>query len=457
MTKGKILLVSYHFYPSREVGAKRPSETALHLMRSGYDVTVLRGFEPSFEALASPSSLEGLDVVSVTIPKKALTALWIKLKTRIRGEKRAAASDGMWTTGGTGGARAPKLTLLGWLRRQVLAWDTLFQGNKRWLLKSVLKLVVQTRGTRFDLVIASGPPMVSYIGGWALAVLKRARLILDYRDPWYVHGDPELSTVMLGHPLANFENRLARTCAQRCSVLVAASPGTRRHILEHFDVSPERVDLVRNGFDEHAVVDAPPPKGRLEILYAGSLYWNRNPFPFLEALYAVLADGALKRNAIRCRLVGNCEEWKGVPLRPWIAAKSMRDVIEIVPFMSPAELRDVVAGSNVLVNFAQGQKRQIPAKSYDYIAARRDVLVITEPDSDVADLFREAGVGTIVAPDDTAGFAAAIKSLYAKHVDGAVPSRAAPNHAVRPYSRAAQLELFTKIVARVLEDADTSS
>jgi glycosyltransferase involved in cell wall biosynthesis len=426
-------------------------------MRSGYDVTVLRGSEPGFAGLASPSNLAGLRLVSVTIPKRTLTALWIKLKARIKGKSRAAPSSGMWTTGGAGSSPAPKLTLLGWLRRQALAWDTLFQGNKRWLLKSVLKLAVQTRGTKFDLVIASGPPMASYIGGWALAVLKRARLILDYRDPWYVHGDPELTTVMLGHPLANFENRLARTCALRCSAIAAASPGTRRHILEHFDVSPERVELVRNGFDAHAVVDTPPPTGRLEILYAGSLYWNRNPFPFLEALADALAREKVKRDAIRCRLVGNCEEWKGVPLRPWIIEKGLEGVVEIVPFMSPAELRDVVAESNVLVNFAQGQKRQIPAKSYDYIAARRDVLVITEPDSDVADLFREAGVGTIVAPDDVAGFGAAITSLYAKYVDGAVLSRAPPNRDVRPYSRVAQLEHFTRIVARVLENADASS
>jgi hypothetical protein len=126
--------------------------------------------------------------------------------------------------------------------------------------------------------------------------------------------------------------------------------------------------------------------------------------------------------------------------------------VEIVPFMGGAALRDVVAGSNVLVNFAQGQRRQIPAKSYDYIAARRDILVITEPDSDVADLFREAAVGTIVAPDDTAGCRAAIRSLYAKHVDGAAGAQTAPSRDIRPYSRAAQLETFTRIVDRVLAD-----
>jgi glycosyltransferase involved in cell wall biosynthesis len=447
MTRRRILLVSYHFYPSPEVGAKRPSETALHLMRRGYDVTVVRAWERDFATRATQQPLDGLRLIEVRVPPRIFTALWVKLKALLKG--KAPANAGMWTTDDARSAAPRGLGPLAWCRRQILAWDTLFQGSKRWLLKAVVKTLFATRGRKFDLVIASGPPMVSYIAGWALAALKGARLILDYRDPWYLHGDPELSTVMLGHPLARFENRLASTCAARCAALIAASPGTKRHILEHFPVSEARVHLLRNGFDVHAVVDTPPEPGRLEMLYAGSLYWNRNPFPFLEALAVVLREGGTSRAAIRCRFVGNCEEWKGQPLRPWIAERRLEDVVEIVAHVSPQELKKLVARSHVLINFAQGQKRQIPAKSYDYIAARRDALVITESDSDVADLFREAGIGSIVEPNDEAGFAAAIRRFCAKHVHG--DGGAAQGGAdLTRYSRETQVERFAALVSAVL-------
>ena len=442
----RILLVSYHFYPSPEVGAKRPSETALHLARCGYDVVVLRAWDSRFGGRAPPEPLDGLRLVSVGVPPRIFTAVWIKLKTLRKGA--APASAGMWTAGD---APAPRRGVLAWCRRQLLAWDTLFQGNKRWLLKSVVKAAFATRGQNVDLVIASGPPMVSYVAGWAIAALKGAKLILDYRDPWYLHGDPELTTMMLGHPLARFENRLANVCATHSEVLTAASPGTKRHILEHFQVPASRVHLLRNGFDAHALVDTPPERGRLEILYAGSLYWNRNPFPFLTALAEVLREPGMSRAAVRCRFVGNCEEWKGTPLRPWIAERSLQDVVELVGFMPPQDLRNVVARSHVLINFAQGQKRQIPAKSYDYIASQRDVLVITENDSDVADLFREAGVGVIVEPNDQAGFAAEIRRLYAKHVRGEPASAPPVRVDLMAYSRQAQVDRFAAIVADVLE------
>lgn len=290
--------------------------------------------------------------------------------------------------------------------------------------------------------------MVSYIGGWAMAKLKRCKLILDYRDPWYLHGDKELTTVMLGHPLANFENRLADRCARESEALVAASPGTKRHILESFGVPPDRVHVIRNGFDPPAVIDRVSPSGCLALLYAGSLYWNRNPFPFLEALESLLNEPSVDRSRVQCRLAGNCDEWKGVSLHDWIEQRHVGDVVEILPFMSSNALKDLVGESNVLINFAQGQPRQIPAKSYECIASRRDILVITENDSDVADLFREAGVGYIVEPNDTAGFSDALRALYRRHVD---EPKALENRAdITRYSRSAQLEEFMRVVKNAL-------
>ena len=451
MTKGRILLVSFHFYPSQEVGAKRPSETAAHLRRIGYDVTVLRAWERQFAALSVPDSLAGLRILSITVPRRMFTAIWIALKRAIRIARPAPAASGAGARARSSGAQG-KMGPLAWLRRQALAYDTLFQGNKRWLFRSALRLWLHTRRRRYDLVIASGPPMASYICGWLASHFAAPKLLLDFRDPWYLHGDKELTTVMLNHPLARFENGLAKTCVQRCAAIVAASPGTKRHIVESFGMQPDSVQVIRNGFDEHALVGAVPPRGRLELLYTGSLYWNRNPFPFLEALHTLSSAAAVDASKIRLRLVGKCERWKDSPLRPWIAERGMETIVEILPYMKPEDLRAIVASSNVLINFAQGQPRQIPAKSYDYIAAGREVVVLAELHSDVADLFREAGIGHVVEPGDTAGMSRILEDLYSRYVRG-TGAEANVAGGVGRYSRAAQLEAFSAVVAKVLADA----
>lgn len=436
MSKGAVLLISYHFYPSSEVGAKRPSETALFLQRNGFDVTVLRGRDYSDPANEVPPGLGDLRIVSVAIPRRWITELWLKLK-QLRGRRRSGSA----AASAARSAKAPgPIGPIDWLRRQVAAFEGFLQCDKRWFCKCVVRILWLRVRRRFDVVVASGPPMAGYACGVFAATVLRAPLILDFRDPWYLHGDPERKSAAPGHVFGRLENRLAHVCVSRASQIVVASPGIERHLRESFALDGKRIDLVRNGFDEHAAILEPPPAGRLAMLYAGTLYWNRNPFPFLSALATVCADPAVARKRISLKLVGRCAEWGGTPLAPWLRENGIDDVVSLIPTIPSSELRRLVVESNVLVNFAQGQPRQIPAKSYEYIASRREVLTIAERDSDVADLFREVGAGAFVQPDDSEGMARCIRAFYDElAVRGKV---AAATQNVVAFSRASQLARF---------------
>ncbi len=446
-----VLLVSFHFHPSPEVGARRPTQTALHLKRIGYDVTVLRAWDRRWGEVQVSDDLQGMNVITVTIPRTLFTFLF-KLKDYFsrRGSTSDPVEDSLSQPLGETNTFRKGWSPLRWARRQFVACDALFQGHKRWLLYSVLKLWLFTRRKKVDLIVTSGPPIVCHIAGRLASYFSAAPLILDYRDPWFLHGDEELTSVMLNHPFAQYENSLARKCAQGSDAIIAASPGIKRHIVERLGASPERVHVVRNGFDGEPGTAAPIPAGTLTMLFAGSLCWNRNPFPFLEALHGMLEQQRIQRDKVRVRFAGNCDHWKQVPLRPWLAKHHLEDVVEIMPFVDSGTLTQLVAESNVLINFAQGQRRQIPAKSYDYIAAGRDVLVITEDDSDVANLFREAQLGTIVQPGDSHGFAEAIDALYTKHVHGGA-CRETTSIDIERYSRAVQVAAYSAIVAEVLD------
>jgi hypothetical protein len=142
--------------------------------------------------------------------------------------------------------------------------------------------------------------------------------------------------------------------------------------------------------------------------------------------------------------VGQCSEWGGTALEPWLAQHGIADVVRVLPSVPPAELTKLVAASNVLLNFAQGQPRQIPAKSYEYIASGREVLTIAETSSDVADLFREAGVGTIVEPDDRDGMARSIRRFYDRFV--AQRRTVEVNEARTRFSRSSQLMKFEQTI-----------
>ena len=92
MTKGRILVISFHFYPSAEIGAKRPSETALYLLRQGYDVTVLCARQDPSATVRVGGALDGLNMLTVKVPRRIWTQLYIKCKSLIRRRSPPAAT-----------------------------------------------------------------------------------------------------------------------------------------------------------------------------------------------------------------------------------------------------------------------------------------------------------------------------------------------------------------------------
>ncbi|NNE36646.1 MAG: glycosyltransferase, partial [Rhodothermales bacterium] len=256
----------------------------------------------------------------------------------------------------------------------------------------------------------------SYVAGMMAARRFNAPLVLDFRDPWFLqrlamHGK---------HPayayLGRREDRLAQKCIDRASLLVVTSPGTAEYMTGTYVIGDKPVSLVRNGYDEESIIQSEAPYGRLEMIFAGTIYDKRDPFPFLEALSEMVKSNAVDRDKVRFRLVGNCESWNGISLTAWIDDKSLADVVSVEGFMPHAEISELMEASNVLVNFSQGQPLQIPAKSYEYLASKRDVLCIAESDSDVARLHREAGYGDVIEPDNKEAMRASLRKLYRKYV-----------------------------------------
>ena len=53
----------------------------------------------------------------------------------------------------------------------------------------------------------------------------------------------------------------------------------------------------------------------------------------------------------------------------------------------------------------------LSGKVFEYLAAERPILAVVPPDGEAAALIRGTGAGTVVAPDDVDGMAAALSEL----------------------------------------------
>lgn len=412
MTK-RILIVSYHFYPDTAVGAKRMSELARYLCDQGHEVVVVSAASARYLQLDPELELEvpGLRCIRVPQPTKLSPLVLNQIKRlRRRGEGQ---QPGAVSGAGVGNSLPERENTLQRLKRVYHSLEWLVDDKKLWASLVALRLVLLSFGKPFDVVISSGPPMTAHLAVWAARPMLRCRWIADLRDPW---TDQDHWRLHIQSAISRRANRsLERRVFASADAISVTTPGYARTLRKSYPARQDQIFTVLNGF-EGIVEPSQPPQGRLDLLYAGSLYYNRDPFPLLRALGRLVEQPEVDRSRVRFRLFGDCAAWGGTNLTEWIAQHGLHDCVSVHPPVSVAEIRQLMVESNVLVNFAQGQPMQIPAKMFEYIAARREMLLITENDSDSAWLARQAGSANIVTPGDENAALEALGDLYRKYV-----------------------------------------
>jgi hypothetical protein len=251
------------------------------------------------------------------------------------------------------------------------------------------------------------------IGAERAARKLGAPLIVDLRDPWT--GYPgEDARALRTRVSAALEARTLTSAAK----IVCTTPGLAAGLAKRFPHFRERLHVITNGYD-HAPRQLPNDTGhRLGILFAGEIYANRDPFPFLAAVDRLVNRPEVNRERITVKLVGRCESFRGQSLARWMEGKRCREVVQILPPVAPQAVPDLVAEATVLLNLAHHQMLQVPAKTFEHLVSGRELLILCEAESDTAGVVRGIPGVVQVDPDDAAAVDAALLDLYERHVGG---------------------------------------
>lgn len=437
----RILIVSHHFYPDAVVGAKRMSELARYLCNEAYEVVVVAA-KPSRGGKVDPSlrlDFPNLHHIWLPQPPKVLPFLLPRIKlllTRSSGGKQSVVAHPAVP------AENGKEGLLHRLKRTYFSLEWLVDDKKLWATLVAVRLLGFALAKPFDAVISSGPPMSTHLAVLLARPVLRGRWIADLRDPWCDQNHRSGVQTKLSR---QFDRWFEARVVAAADAVTVTTPGYKRLLCQRYPEKRERIQLVLNGFDGEA--ETPPPtSGKLHLLYAGSLYYNRDPFPLLRGIRELVNQPDVDRSRVIVRLVGDCHSWNGASVANWIQENGLQDCVAIHPRVPAAEVGALLAEANVLINFAQAQPMQIPAKMFDYLAARREVLLIAEPHSDTAWLARQAGCTRIVPPGDDAAMNSTLASLYHDYVTAPQSRNFSSTPSLDAFSRRAQSEKFVDLL-----------
>jgi glycosyltransferase involved in cell wall biosynthesis len=381
----KVLLVSLYFPPAGGGGVQRPLKFATHLPALGIETHVLAPDDPKWvhrdDELVPP------------------TQAWVH-RVRYLGPKGRLPAEELH--GLKGLERAGRKTALAFRRGLVP------DENVTWNLTAIPASIRIVRREQIDVVITTSPPTSVHLIGAAVRRATGARWIADLRDSIVANPHRRTESALVRAKERTGQS-VARSVARSADAVVAVSDPIAEELRT---LGAGRVETIPNGCDFEDFVGLEyRPSQRLRLTHTGSFFGRRSPRPILEALAGSDVDASL-------RFVGDFRAAD----REWAAGLGLADRLELHPYLPRREVLAMQKDSEallLLIPESGGRGRGVlSAKVFEYLAAERPILAAVPPDGAAADLIRETGAGTVVAPDDVEGLRAALVQLEADYRGG---------------------------------------
>ncbi len=226
---------------------------------------------------------------------------------------------------------------------------------------------------KFDLILASTPPVTTPVVGWLISKFRRARLIIEIRDlqPESSEEFGNLRPSVFTRVLKKFMHSLYR----RADHVVTATDGITNYLTD-LGFPKDRVTTIKSGVGhEFLKADSNGVRRRFGwddkflVLYAGTLGWAHSLETVIEAarhlvdqpdIHFVFAGEGQKRQALE----GMVRDY-GLKNVTFIGLQSL----ETIPFFLKAS--DVLVESLKEVPITKGT---FPCKLFEYMASGRPII-----------------------------------------------------------------------------------
>ena len=369
----KLLLVTWYFPPSRTIAAVRLGKLARYLLAQGHDLRVLTPQDPPL-----PQDL------AVDFPaERVIRTPWqaAKAGSAPAGHARVPAAAGTMPVS-VGGEPT-------WLRRKFWRLRASFSrfpdSRAPWLpfaLEAGGELLADWRP---DLLYASGPPFTTLLAGQELSKSFDLPLVVEFRDRW--SEDPYSPPFFW----RRWRNRLAEKAliGQATALVTVSEPWAAAYRARY----RKPTAVIYNGYDaEHCAAgpfDGARGRDGLEIVYTGGIYPGyRDPSPLFAAMKRLDDQG------LSCRMI-----FHGIrpsTVAPLAEAQNVSHLVEVRKVLSHDAALRRQRESDVLVLLQWNDPKEqgnVPGKFFEYLGARRPILVLGLRDGVPASIVRERGAG----------------------------------------------------------------
>jgi hypothetical protein len=388
----KILVISYHWPPSRSAGAQRISLFCRYLSDFGYETVVLTSGAGKTSADAG-KKMKGVRVHPVDY--------WFN-PADWAGGRGGRKGRGAGRRGGGGAGKRVKEFL----------WLNLFVPDARigWYGPSKNAIDRLVRSESFAAVLSTAPPYTAHLLGRYAKERHGLPWVADMRDPWVENHAYNTGTRLW--PARRLNALLERRVLERADRVVCAMESQR--VLLSTKV-PEgtggKFSVIHNGYDGAGVLPSLRDTGRFTISYFGTSYEKGFPLSFIDQLGKLIEDDRdLSRDCL-VRVVGETP----ASIRRHLEAAIPAGNLEISPHLPHEKFTPLLYERQLLllvVNEDPLHRYSLPSKLFEYLPTGNPVLGIGPGDHEAAHILGETSAGEMFPSRDTEGVERFIRSRY---------------------------------------------
>ncbi len=429
----KVLLITYYWPPSGGAGVQRVLKLVKYLRQNNWEPVIYTADEAEYPIL--DVSLAKDIPEGVTVIRKKLWEPYSFYKKFI-GQKKDQKVYSGFLSENKKSSFTQKVSI--WIRGNFFIPD----ARCFWIKPSVQFLSEYLKQNPVDAIISSGPPHTTHL--IARGVKRKTKLpwIADFRDPWTqidFYGQLMLTSIA-----DSKHKRLERSVLKEADKVITVSWNWAKDLEK---IGQRKIEIITNGFDEDdfSEIDSTQPATKFSMSHIGSLNGDRNAENFWVALKELCNEDAQFKTDLIIRLIGKND----FSVYQSIEQNGLNNQLEKIEYIPHSETGKYQQRSSVLLLFLNNTPNVlgiIPGKLFEYLAARRPILVIGNSNGDSARIVTETNAGAICDFEEAEKMKATIKDFYTRWKKNELTVSAA---AIEKYSRKTIAQKFAVLLNEI--------
>lgn len=431
----KLLIITYYWPPSGDVGVHRPLKFAKYLPQFDWQPIIYTAETKDFtfvDASLSKNIAANTEVVRTKIWEPYQ---WYAQFTGAKKKKGEIQNTFLQEEKKKSWTKAFAI----WVRGNFFIPD----ARCFWLPTSIKHLTKYIETNQVDAILSTGPPHTVHLIARQLKRKFNIPWIADFRDPWTqidYYKDLKLTKVA-----DSIHRKLEKSVLQEADQVLTVSWNWAK-AFEKLGAKKE-VAVITNGYDtsDFTFDTKPQLDTKFTISHVGLLNKDRNPTAFWTALASLCAENPTFKQDLVIQLIGKVD-YRVIEI---IKEKGLQDNLVQKAYIPHKEITKVYAQSQVLlliINQVASSLGRIPAKLFEYLAAKRPILCISPKSGDAVKIVSETKTGTSLLFEDMEGIKAILEKYYTAFTNNTLYLE---NTKIEQYSRYELTKQLSKLLGKL--------